>query len=68
MTKDEGLQALRASLQDCLTQIYQMRGMFDDADGTIQDTIDDAEETLRLTKELNDAKLYRSFTHPTRVR
>lgn len=32
------------ALDACVTQIEQMRGMFDDADGTIQEAVDDAED------------------------
>jgi hypothetical protein len=38
------------ALDACLTQIGQMRGMFDDSDGAIQDTVDAAEEAIEQAK------------------
>jgi hypothetical protein len=38
--------ALLASLQACVLQMEQMRGMFDDSDGSIQATIDDAKGAI----------------------
>lgn len=37
---------LAGALQACVLQIEQMKGMFDDSDGTIQDALDAAEESL----------------------
>lgn len=37
---------LAGALDSCLNQIHQMKGMFDDDDGAIQDAIDDAELAL----------------------
>lgn len=37
---------LAGALQACRDQIEQMNGMFDDSDGTIQDALDAAEESL----------------------
>ncbi len=39
-------QALAGHLSNCMEQIGQMKGMFDDGDGSIQQAIDDADETL----------------------
>jgi len=38
--------ALLASLQACVLQMEQMRGMFDDSDGAIQAAIDDAKDAI----------------------
>lgn len=38
------------ALDACLTQIGQMRGMFDDSDGAIQDAVDAAEEAIEQAK------------------
>lgn len=38
---------LAGALDSCLTQIYQMKGLFDDSDGAIQNAIDDAELVLQ---------------------
>lgn len=37
---------MAGALQACIDQIQQMRGMFDDADGTIEDTLQSAEKAL----------------------
>ena len=42
--QDKLIRELTASLGQLLEQVYQMQGLFDDEDGTIQNTIDDAEE------------------------
>lgn len=39
---------LVAALNGCLHQISQMRGMFNDEDGTIQAAVDDADEALDM--------------------
>jgi hypothetical protein len=49
---------VKAALLDCIgalsasmDQIHQMRGMFDDADGTIQDALDAAEDAQAKARE-----------------
>jgi hypothetical protein len=37
---------LLASLEACVWQMEQMRGMFDDSDGAIQAAIDDAKDAI----------------------
>lgn len=37
---------LRGALTECLHQIEQMHGMFDDADGRIQAALDDGHKAL----------------------
>lgn len=37
---------LAGALANCIEQIHQMKGMFDDEDGTIQEALDAAEEAL----------------------
>ena len=39
------------ALSACMDQIHQMRGMFDDADGTIQDALDAAEDAEKKARE-----------------
>jgi hypothetical protein len=39
-----------ASLDGCVTQIEQMRGMFDDSDGAIKAALDDAYRVFRLAE------------------
>ncbi|MCO5144556.1 MAG: hypothetical protein M9895_00105 [Aquamicrobium sp.] len=39
------------ALSACMDQIHQMRGMFDDADGTIQDALDAAEDAQAKARE-----------------
>lgn len=39
---------LSAALSGLLEQVHQMRGMFDDEDGTIQAAIDDSDAALSL--------------------
>lgn len=38
---------LRAAAGNLLDQVYQMQGMFDDEDGTIQEAIDDLLEAMK---------------------
>lgn len=37
-------QTLAGALDTCVTQIEQMKGMFDDSDGAIQQALDDASD------------------------
>jgi hypothetical protein len=39
---------LLACLEECVSQMEQMRGMFDDSDGAIQKALDDAYEAIRM--------------------
>jgi hypothetical protein len=43
--------SLLASLEACVWQIEQMRGMFDESDGTIQEALDGAYEAIRMAVE-----------------
>lgn len=42
---------LLAALQALLHQVYQMRGMFPDEDGTIAAAIQDAEDAIKQTRQ-----------------
>ena len=44
------------ALSNLIEQVEQMKGMFPDEDGTIQDAIDDAEEAILGLRELSDGK------------
>jgi hypothetical protein len=55
---DRAADPVKAALLDCIgalsasmDQIHQMRGMFDDADGTIQDALDAAEDAQAKARE-----------------
>jgi hypothetical protein len=48
---DEVQSALLGALDACTTQIEQMRGMFDDSDGTIAQALEDAEDAVAMAKE-----------------
>lgn len=55
---DRAADPVKAALLDCMgalsmcaDQIHQMRGMFDDADGTIQDALDAAEDAEAKARE-----------------
>ena len=55
---DRAADPVKAALLDCMgalsmcaDQIHQMRGMFDDADGTIQDALDAAEDAEKKARE-----------------
>lgn len=39
---------LLAALERCVEQIQQMRGMFDDSDGTIQAALEDAQKAIDM--------------------
>lgn len=54
---DRAADPVKAALLDCMgalsmcaDQIHQMRGMFDDADGTIQDALDAAEDAEKKAR------------------
>lgn len=42
---------VRGALFNLLEQVYQMREMFDDSDGTIASAVEDAEEALGSTED-----------------
>lgn len=41
---------LLAALEACVTQIEQMRGLFNDQDGTIQASLEDAYKAIQAAK------------------
>jgi hypothetical protein len=47
---------LAAALQNLLWQINQMRGMFRDEDGTIEDAVNDAENALKSYEKVRALK------------
>ena len=56
---DRAADPVKAALLDCIgalsmcaDQIHQMRGMFDDADGAIQDALDAAEDAEKKAREV----------------
>lgn len=42
----ENMRGMAGALQACVDQIQQMKGLFDDSDGTIEDALQAAEEAL----------------------
>ena len=48
------VQDLRGAVENLLTQVQQMEGMFDDADGAIANAVQDAELVLAAGVEVSD--------------
>lgn len=60
-TLDADLGAIQATIEHLCLQIEQMRGMFDDSDGNIRDSLQDAEDASEILGRLRSAaRLQRS--------
>lgn len=59
---------MAGALQACVDQIEQMRGMFDDSDGTIGDALQAAEEALDSYRASTEAENLKSVSLTSRMK